>query len=88
MFGLFIVGMVFGLVIFMVIFIIFIVLFYYSFNIVFDFFFYNMFMLLFVEEEFVCFFDGEVGVSYSNGNDKFVDEYDFNGDGIVESVEE
>lgn len=88
MLGLFIAGTAPGPVILMVIFIIFTVLFHYSLNTALDPLLYNMPMSLLAEEESVRLLDGEAGASHSNGNDKFVDEHDLNGDGIVESAEE
>ncbi|KAK4660897.1 phosphate metabolism protein 7 [Podospora pseudocomata] len=88
MLGLFIAGTAPGPVILMVIFIIFTVLFHYSLNTALDPLLYNMPMSLLAEEESARLLDGEAGASHSNGNDKFVDEHDLNGDGIVESAEE
>ncbi|KAK4174369.1 hypothetical protein QBC36DRAFT_333770 [Triangularia setosa] len=87
MLGLFIAGTAPGPVILMAIFLVFTILFHVSLNSALDPLLYNMPMSLLAEEESTRLLDSGVGPSHSNGNDKFIDEHDLNGDGIVESAE-
>ncbi|KAK0668710.1 hypothetical protein QBC41DRAFT_321339 [Cercophora samala] len=87
MLGLFIAATTPGPVILMLIFIIFTVLFHYSLNTALDPLLYNMPMSLLAEEESARLLDGGAGPSHSNGNEKFAEEHDLNGDGIIEGAE-